>query len=297
VHDLQMAVSGEAARALADLTGRRWAKAGGDELASCDGVAALWPASAPPWLENVQVGIARTRAGKRAVAEVAQLNAAALAAARRCVYMEAQYFSAAPVVDRLAEMLKRGAGPEIVVLIWREARGWLERFAMGSNRDRALRRLAQADVHGRFRAYWRRVAGRSEQEVKLHSKLIVVDDVFVRIGSSNLNNRSLGFDTECDLAIEAADRITRNAIADLRADLLAEHLRCSPDDVRRHIDESGLIDAIESLKASGGLLQPYGIEPDTGATEPLAGTEVLDPAEPLDLDYLTRALRDRFFTE
>ena len=29
------------------------------------------------------------------------------------------------------------------------------------------------------------------------------DDTLLRIGSANINNRSLGFDTECDMSFEA----------------------------------------------------------------------------------------------
>lgn len=58
---------------------------------------------------------------------------------------------------------------------------------------------------------------------------LVVDDRFLKIGSSELNNRSMGLDTECDLAIEVEegsgdeDRI-RAAIRLIRDDLIAEHL-------------------------------------------------------------------------
>ena len=40
-------------------------------------------------------------------------------------------------------------------------------------------------------------------DVMVHSKLMIVDDVLLHVGSANLNNRSIGLDTECDLAIEA----------------------------------------------------------------------------------------------
>jgi hypothetical protein len=33
---------------------------------------------------------------------------------------------------------------------------------------------------------------------------------FLRVGSANLNNRSMGADTECDLAFEATSRRTGN---------------------------------------------------------------------------------------
>ena len=42
------------------------------------------------------------------------------------------------------------------------------------------------------------------------------DDVLLRIGSTNLNNRSLGFDTECDVAIAPEDEAGRAAIRHFR---------------------------------------------------------------------------------
>ena len=57
----------------------------------------------------------------------------------------------------------------------------------------------------------------------IHSKVMVIDDRFLRIGSANLNNRSMGADTECDLAIEAGTDRERAAIVAVRDRLLGEH--------------------------------------------------------------------------
>ena len=58
----------------------------------------------------------------------------------------------------------------------------------------------------------------------VHSKVMIVDDRLLRIGSANLNNRSMGTDTECDLAIEAqsADR-ARGDRRRCATRLLADH--------------------------------------------------------------------------
>ena len=37
----------------------------------------------------------------------------------------------------------------------------------------------------------------------MHSKIAVVDDQWLRVGSANFSNRSMGLDTECDVAFEA----------------------------------------------------------------------------------------------
>ena len=42
----------------------------------------------------------------------------------------------------------------------------------------------------------------------IHSKVMVVDGRLLRIGSANINNRSMGADSECDLAIEARNART-----------------------------------------------------------------------------------------
>ncbi|MBN1238899.1 MAG: phospholipase, partial [Gammaproteobacteria bacterium] len=300
VHDVQMAIAGDAARAVSELARSRWTQAGGAELPPCRTRAVPWPPSAAVWLAGADVGIARTRppiGGSPEVDEVARLNDAALAAARDHVYIEAQYLCASAVADALEALLERDDGPEILVLVWRETTGWLERFAMGSNRDRVLRRLAAADRHGRLRAYSLASAGEPEREVKLHAKLLVVDDVFVRIGSSNLNNRSLGVDTECDLAVEAADRDGRTAIARLRDTLLAEHVGRSPDEVRRAVAARGLIGGVEALRADGARLRPYRLEAADGPVDAVPGTGLIDPEEPVDTAYLMRELRHRLLRD
>src|SRR5262249_25516588 len=66
--------------------------------------------------------------------------------------------------------------------------------------------------------------------VNVHSKVLVVDDQFVKIGSANMSNRSVGLDTECDLAIEGPDvrhpehARVRDALAGLGTRPRAEHL-------------------------------------------------------------------------
>src|SRR5690606_15998765 len=177
VHDLQMAVTGEAAAALAELARVRWTDAGGKPIPACCGVPPIWPASAEVWLTDVPVGIARTRprrSDRDGVSEIAQLNDAALAAARHTVYIEAQYLTAQPVADALVALLERKDTPEVVILVWRETSGWIENYAMGSNRERVLRRLAEAGGE-RLRVYWLAARGEPESEIKLHAKLLIVD--------------------------------------------------------------------------------------------------------------------------
>jgi phospholipase D1/2 len=108
--------------------------------------------------------------------------------------------------------------------------------------------------------------------VYVHAKVMVVDDVLARVGSANLSNRSMGFDTECDLAVEAEGQGPVAAgIRQLRDRLLAEHLGVSPDVVATAIAERGsLIAAIEALPS--------------WLVEALPSRQVIDPERPLDFE-------------
>ena len=84
---------------------------------------------------------------------------------------------------------------------------WLESHSMRYGRIRFQQVLRDAGVGGRVRLVYPSVTnGERAIDTMVHSKLMIVDDRILRIGSANLNNRSMGTDTECDLAIVAAHR-------------------------------------------------------------------------------------------
>jgi phosphatidylserine/phosphatidylglycerophosphate/cardiolipin synthase-like enzyme len=218
----------------------------------------------------------------------------ALKAARKTIYIEAQYMTAAYIGDVLAESLARDIGPEIVVLMTRESRGLMERFVMGRNRDHLIRRLKRADRHGRLLVCYPVVpkADGSEQQVLVHSKLIIVDDDFLRVGSSNLNNRSFGLDTEIDVAIEAAADQERAAIARIRNGLVAEHLGVEPQAVTEIAAGTGsLIEAIRTLNTGPCRLCAFAAMSGEGPTRPVLGTRLLDPKRPFEPLWFLRRKR------
>jgi len=299
VHDVQMLVDGPAARAVCALARDRWRKATGETIGACRPRSDLWPSDLEPHFANAPVGIARTCPawGKdAAVQEAAALTVDALRAAREVIYIEAQYMTASYVGDVLVSSLRQDDGPEIIVLMTHSSRGLLERAIMGRNRDRLIRRLKRADRHDRLRVWYPLVAGDGrEQQILVHSKLIIVDDVFIRVGSSNLNNRSVGLDTECDLAIEATTAASRRAIVDIRNQLLAEHLATDKDIVADKVAATGsLIGAVEALNTKPRRLCPFEALTHKGPVRPVLGTRILDPKRPFEpLWSLRRKDRER----
>ena len=236
-HDATVAVSGPAARALGDLARARWQAATGDLPALPpvlpEASARHWPKALVPDFTDVDLAIARTLPaydGAPLVAEIEALYLAAIASARRSIYLESQYFSAPVIADALALRLAEPDGPDVIIINPRTADGWLEAKLMDSARAVLLERLHAADGHGRLRFCTPVTA--LGADIYVHAKILVIDDRLLRVGSSNINKRSLAIDTECDLAIEAApgDTASSAAITRIRNTLMAEHLGITPAD-------------------------------------------------------------------
>ncbi len=256
-HEVMMMVEGEAAAMAADLCRRRWARSRGADIAPRDETA---PPAASPWPDHVEaqyadvrVGLARTEPAWRDQAEVREseaLHLAAIKAARRFIYLENQYFTSPAAGEALAARLAEPDGPEIVAVSTEHSPSWFDRMTMDKTRSALIRRLQGADRHGRFHAFCPETdAGRT---VIVHAKCTIIDDVLLRAGSTNLNNRSSGFDTECDLAIEAAEGLagaaTRAAIHQHRCRTIGHFLAKTPEQVQAAVERtSSLNKAIEAL--------------------------------------------------
>jgi uncharacterized membrane protein YdjX (TVP38/TMEM64 family) len=117
----------------------------------------------------------------------------------------------------------------------------------------------------------------------VHAKVMVVDDTFLRVASSNLSNRSMGLDSECDLAVEAEpDSDTAEAIRQVRAQLLAEHLGVEPGQVNDALQrEQSLIRAIESLRGKERTLQPLDASVDPEVDQLVPESALIDPERPI----------------
>ncbi len=286
-HDATMAVSGAAAKALGDHARERWKHASGEALASPPTGSDPWPDGLPVDMTDVAVAIARTMPAYDSQTEVREIEAlylAAIASARRSVYIESQYFASRAVAEAIARRLDEADGPEFVIVNPDSAEGWLEEEAMGSARARLLSMLRRRDRFGRLRVYTPVTAG--EQPIYVHAKIMIVDDRLLRVGSSNLNNRSMGYDTECDLALETDDDDTHlsHTIRSFRARLLAEHLGTSPEQVSAVMAEKrSLIAAIEALSGPGRSLRPFDPPEVNDAEKALADHELLDPERPRSL--------------
>lgn len=254
-HDVQAAVQGDIAAALGELARERWRRATGQRLRAPRSHGEPWPSALASDVNDINVAISRTEPAYGATKksrEIETLLCDAIAAARRWIYIENQYLSSAAVGDALETRLRQADGPEIVIVISQASAGWLEGATMDVLRWRLVNRLRAADRYRRLRVYCPVIDGQNKGCLSVHAKLLIVDDRLVRIGSANLSNRSMGFDTECDLALEAGNRRdVQQAIACLRDSLLAEHLGSTREEVAARVSETNsLLGAIKALSGS-----------------------------------------------
>ncbi len=293
-HDATTALEGPVAAALGELARERWRCAAGVELELVRKPSDCWPDGLACQFTDAEVAISRTRPEMPEVPEareIEELYLDQIAAAERHIYAESQYFASRKIAEALARRLAEPDGPEIVLVNPVSAEGWLEQVAMDTARARLFQALHRRDPHGRLRLYHPLSA--DGVPIYVHAKILIVDDRILRVGSSNLNNRSLGLDTECDVTIDArleANAGCRDAIRAIRDGLIAEHLGLDPGEVARRIDGSGsLIAAIEALRGPGRSLRPYAV-PNLSEVEAwLADNEVLDPESPDEMfEAMTR---------
>lgn len=277
-HDMSAVLTGDAARALGQLARARWDRANDGPITeppSDTDPDALWPPTIAPDFRGATVAIARTHPPETdapAVAEIERLYLDSIAAARRSIYIESQYFAADGIAEAIARRLAEPDGPEVVVVNPAAAQGAIEDAAMHVTRSRLMLALQAADRHGRFRLL--SPVSAEGAPIYVHAKLVIADDEILRVGSSNIDRRSMGFDTEADVAVLATNARDRDRIRAIRHERLAEHLGATPEQVEA---AGGMIAALDRLNHGPRRLVP--IEP----REPgllgrfLSDTRLFDP--------------------
>jgi phosphatidylserine/phosphatidylglycerophosphate/cardiolipin synthase-like enzyme len=294
-HDSTMILAGPVGNALADLGNERWQRATKKPLRDLKGEGENWPDDLQPDFEGVDVAISRTRAeydGYEEIREIEQLYLDMIAAADRFIYFENQYFTCGKIAAAIAARLNEDEPPEFVMVMPKTADGWLEQMAMDAARVQLVREIAKAKHGDRLKVYYPRT--KRGEAIYVHAKTAIVDDRMIRVGSANMNNRSMGLDSECDVTIDAAlpsNKGVEPAIARLRTSLIAEHLDVPDDEVAATFQRTGsLIDTIEALRGKGRSLELLDLVPPGPMDEFIADNELLDPTSP---DAMFESLTER----
>ena len=299
-HDATMMMEGEIGKALEELGRYRWMRAGGKPLrAPVRTPSSAWPDGLEADFEDVEIGIARTRApfnGEEKIDEIEDLFLKQIAGAKHFIYAESQYFASRSIAEAIGARLIEPDPPEIVIVHPVSADGWIESQAMDPARARLVTALNALDEKDRFHLY---VPYTGETPIYVHAKVMIVDDRILRIGSANFNNRSMGLDSECDVFIDCARKGNAHCserIRELRHSLLAEHCGLAQDEVGPLIEQHG---SMAGMIASLGLerrrtLRPFHPPALNELEIELADREMLDPEEPPEMFELLPRERGLF---
>jgi phosphatidylserine/phosphatidylglycerophosphate/cardiolipin synthase-like enzyme len=299
-HDITMMIEGEAAGALAELGRKRWRQSGGGEMEPCAAQKqSPWPARLDAEFRDVEVGISRTRAHYHDTSEVREIEALFLeqiARAKRFIYAENQYFASRTIAEAIARRVAEPEPPEIILVTPLSSDGWLQQAAMDGARVQLLHAIGEKDHARRFRVYIPKTAGGTP--IYVHAKLMIIDDEIIRVGSANMNNRSMGLDSEADVFVDATRPGNAHAgptIASLRRRLLAEHCGIQESELAALLDEHGtMAAAIAAVPPHGKRLEPFVLRPLTDAEKAVADNALLDPERPEEFFEPIRRRRGLF---
>ena len=194
---------------------------------------------------------------RHGVQEVFHALSAAIRAARRYIYLEDQYFYEVPGgrrAFRLYGLLRDAAARGVKIVL--VCSGRREPTEVGVNK---FRRRVTGDVQrgvidqlepaDRGNVIMHRI-----EDLTVHTKLMLVDDVFAAVGSANFFSRSMrGTDTELNTVLVT----TGDQVRDLRVRLWAEHLRTELTDE--------LAPRLADLDLALGMWRPEWLPPDAPA--------------------------------
>ncbi|WP_171815880.1 VTT domain-containing protein [Candidatus Phaeomarinobacter ectocarpi] len=265
-HDIQMAVSGKSVLAICDHVDERWVAATGQAPARAPTKthsAGLWPHGLDVDFKDVDVGIAITRARYRQVSaktEIEALHLNMIGAAQRYVYLENQYFASDTLVKAIATRMREVPDLCLIVVTPADLAGVAEALSMNAGRYRAMEELRDAGVADRVRLLHPVYMDDSSSEpeavsIMVHAKAMIIDGVMLRVGSSNFNNRSMGLDTECDLAVYASTQKEAEGIAGIAARLLAEHMGCDTPAAHDVLAADNMLEELDKLREADATRQ------------------------------------------
>lgn len=296
-HDLMLLVDGAAGRAVGELAVERWQRATDERITLApDAARANWPKGVGVDVEGQRLAIARTRPRYAEAPEVREIEAlylASIEAAERLIYIENQYLTVPKIAQALARRLRAQPELEVVIVTPDECEGPLETAVMDQGRKAFVATL-EAATDERLVVLTTTSHGVA---VNIHAKLMIVDDRFMTMGSANLANRSMGVDSEINLAIEhsEADAVIRG----WRLRLMGEHLGVEPAILAETEETRGstiaAIAALNDLEAERHC-RPLHLA-DAEFPAPLDDlAEIADPPEPIIADKILGPLlplRDR----
>jgi len=204
---------------------------------------ALWPEGLEIAAHNTPVMLALTRSDpdpeQNNTHQIKEVYHAMINAASKFIYIEDQYFSSDSVTRAVSQQLQREDGPEVIIVMPRELPDALGRLTMGVSASMHLAKLMESDLHGRLGIFNMVSPDDPDVDVKVHSKLMLVDGRYLTIGSANINQRSFNFDVELNIVLDAQESDSPNCVQELEDRMLAQRAGLSVGEWRQEVEGHG----------------------------------------------------------
>ena len=262
-HDVQAILEGDGARSLHKIAQERWKKATGLIIPDLEPrPQPLWPDRVQPHFKDAPLQIYQTQPPRTwrknpptpGVFEVLSSLKKAIRTAQKFIYIEQQYFSSPEILDEILLQLRKQSHLEILILLPLKHPGFLEKISVGWVRRRLFTELnsllnEDPSLKLRIRIYAPCV---ENSPIALHSKLLIVDDHLLHLGTANFSSRSMGLDTECDLEIKAESHTHSTEITLMRNSLIAEHWGVTLHQIKALFDQTlpgeSILSRLDALK-------------------------------------------------
>jgi phosphatidylserine/phosphatidylglycerophosphate/cardiolipin synthase-like enzyme len=242
-HDVGTRLQGPAVGDVQDHIALRWRELTGEQL-EC--------APAPGAGGSSRVQVVRTvsevmyDALPRGQFRILESYLRAIRSARRFIYLENQFLWSPEIVAALADKLREPPCPEFRIVLLLPAR------ANNGQDDTSgqLSVLLEADDGGArlLAATLRSLTRERDDRLYVHAKVGIVDDMWLTVGSANLNSHSLLNDTEMNVVTDDSELVRATRIR-----LWSEHLALAPEEIAdedpcRTVDERWRPTALEQLQ-------------------------------------------------
>jgi phosphatidylserine/phosphatidylglycerophosphate/cardiolipin synthase-like enzyme len=303
-HDIQSFHIGQVADALTALFIQRWKDSTSEELnLDIPGDIVSFGVEDAIALPAEKVAISRTKAftidnNDEWIREIRSLYLDAIDAAEKLIYIENQYFSSQAVYKALMDRMNdtNRSRLQIILITPRAHHSFLEDISIGNAEQKIFHSLMETASRAghRIGIYHTLAQGSKNGETMstyIHAKLMIVDDRFITVGSANLSNRSMGLDTELNVAWDAAEENSGEelvrSIRSVRAGLLEEHIgKNVAYDLEGVESQNGLVDFLNGLAGnSESRLRQYDekefIKNNKSPENPKPKDFALDPERPV----------------
>ncbi len=255
-HDVQVVMDGPITQVFSQIVRWRWSRVSGyeawpapetkeetnseDKTEKLGSPVACWPSDFPPQARDILCAVARTLPefkDEPKIQEVQSMYLAIIQNAQEFIYIENQFLTCLEIARALNQRLKEKSGLRIILISSYDPQGFLEQEGLWAERIQFRSDLTQGISNSRFLFVCTGMTDRfgKDNYKRIHSKVFIVDDHHLVVASSNLNNRSMALDTECDVIFQSDDTAGQSFIAQTRNDLLGEHCGRNPQEVAQFL--------------------------------------------------------------